>query len=90
MNLTYRHAPELCGHEQEERFYHFASATRGFIKTARDKGVDAARENVRLKRAAKKKEVERERERGALFGGCEGDEGEEMGGLMNGLFCDDE
>ena len=31
---------------------HAASATRGFIRTARDEGVEAAREQVRLKRAA--------------------------------------
>ena len=36
MNLTYRHAPELCGHENEERFYHFGECLGeggGFVKS---------------------------------------------------------
>ena len=70
------------------------------MKTQRTEGVDAARENVRLKRAAKKREAEREaemeRERRRWGGqgpdgegGEDEDEGELAGGLMGGLFNDE-
>ena len=66
------------------------------MKTQRTEGVDAARENVRRKRAAKKREAEREaemeserRRRGQDPAG-EDDEGELADGLMGGLFNDDE
>jgi hypothetical protein len=68
VNLTFRHAPELCGREGEERFYHFASATRGFLAAQRRGGTDAAREMAQKEkqRAAEKREARRAGRREAL------------------------
>lgn len=58
VNLTFRHAPELLGKEKEERFYHFASATRRFLDTQREKGTLEARREAKErhdKRNAKKR-----------------------------------
>jgi hypothetical protein len=54
MNLTFRHAPELVGLEGEERFFHFAAATRAFLADQRRRGTAAAREA-----AAERKEARR-------------------------------
>ena len=53
MNLTFRHAPELLGHENDERFYFFAKSQRTFMETAQDVGVEEARRLANEKRAAK-------------------------------------
>ena len=60
VNLTFRHAPELQGMEGEERFFHFASATRGFLATQREHGTEAARKEV-AERRAKRKVQQKER-----------------------------
>ena len=61
VNLTFRHAPELRGMESEERFFHFASATRGFLATQREHGTEAARKEVAERRAERKVEQKERR-----------------------------
>lgn len=62
MNLTFRHAPELRGQEAEERFYHFASATRGFLQAQRDKGTAAARAEANSAQQKRRHEKQARRE----------------------------
>jgi alkylated DNA repair dioxygenase AlkB len=62
MNLTFRHAPELFGKEESERFIYFARSARKFLSLASENGIEAARQISNDKRAAKAK-VREERKR---------------------------
>lgn len=53
LNLTFRHAPELLGRENEERFYFFARSARKFLELARRVGVGEARRVANEARQAK-------------------------------------
>ena len=59
LNLTWRHAPELRGLEDTDRFHIFGGATRQFLDAARDRGLDAARAEANERRRLRK-----ERKRG--------------------------
>jgi len=50
LNLTWRHAPELDGLETSDRFFHFGSATRGYLDTERTFGTDVARREAAQRR----------------------------------------
>ena len=43
LNLTFRHAPELFGHENDDRFFYFAKSARTFLATAEEQGLEVAR-----------------------------------------------
>ena len=58
LNLTFRHAPELLGREDEERFYYFAKSARTFMDLVHTVGEAEARRLTaerRQQRAEKKK-----------------------------------
>ena len=57
LNLTFRHAPELTGLEDTDRFYHFGSATRNYLDTERRLGTDAARQEAHDRRRNRKKKT---------------------------------
>jgi hypothetical protein len=54
MNLTFRHAPELDGLENEDRFFHFAGPTRVFLEKQREEGTLAARAEAQLRKVSRK------------------------------------
>ncbi|KAJ8601124.1 hypothetical protein CTAYLR_008818 [Chrysophaeum taylorii] len=55
LNLTFRHAPELCGLERTDRFFHFGAVTRRYLHTERTRGTDVARAEVMARRLARQK-----------------------------------
>jgi hypothetical protein len=54
MNLTFRHAPELDGLENEDRFFHFAGPTRFFLEKQREEGTEAARAEAERRKVSRK------------------------------------
>lgn len=55
LNLTWRHAPELRGLEDSDRFFHFGAPTRLFLDAQRSHGTDTARQLAADRRAAKRR-----------------------------------
>ena len=66
LNLTFRHAPELRGLEETDKFHYFAASARKFQDEVGEVGVEEARRGVVERRRVKK---ERKGERGGRGGG---------------------
>lgn len=63
LNLTFRHAPELIGKENSERFIFFAKSARSFLSTAERVGTEEARRMVLEKRAVKAAQQKEKKQR---------------------------
>jgi hypothetical protein len=66
LNLTFRHAPELSGREDEEKFFYFARSARKFLAASQTNGVEQARKDVVQRRQLRAQEKKNKKESSLL------------------------